>query len=137
VERIVTHSSEFEHSGARLRTVILACAGSDGDTNGRRLALARALLPLLKSGEGRLVLTSDPALGPSTLALMGLVGNLLSELDGRSIAFLANDQSVISPARTPRKDSGVFLVDSAQLRQLDENGWPEAAKLLEAVDEAL
>jgi hypothetical protein len=136
IRRIVSHSAEFERSGAKFRSAILACAGSDNEINERRLALARALLPLLTSGAGQLVFTSDPKLGPPTQALLELVGILLGELQGRSITFLANDKRIAAPAAIPRKESGVFLVDSEDYCQLEQRAWDQYTNLLEADDEA-
>ena len=135
VERIATRSAQFERVGAKLRTVILACAGCDRKRNDRRLLLVRALLPLLPFREGRLVLTSNPNKGPTTDELFELAGALLSELQQRSITLFANDWEVVTP--TPRKQSGVFLANPGTFRGLDPTTSIQDAELLEAVGEAV
>jgi hypothetical protein len=124
-ERIITHCSQFERSGAMLRSIILACAGCDSKSYERRLALVRALLPLLTFGEGQFVLTNDPDSGPSNQAVMELVGTLLSELQGRSITFLANGRQVPTPAT--RKDSGIYLTGPTTHRALETPVWLDDA----------
>ena len=108
VERFVTHSSEFERSGAKLRTIILACGRSDEDSNTRRSALVKSLLPLLTAGDGRLVLTNDSSAGPSNDELFEFVETMSSDLHGSAISIVANDPEVVPSESAAPVDSGIF-----------------------------
>lgn len=130
VERIVTHSAEFERSGTKLRTVILACTECDSVSRYRQLPLVRALLHLLTSGDGRLVLTSTPNQEP---ALVKLARVVCSELQERSITFMANELEVFTP--TPPRDLGVYFVRRETCRELNTYSWLPDAELRETVRE--
>ena len=90
IERIVAQSSEFERPGSKLRSVILACAGFDGASNARRLQLLSALLPLLTSGESRLVLTTAPNRKTSNDALLELAETLSIPKSPKGLRSLLN-----------------------------------------------
>jgi hypothetical protein len=108
VDRFMTNSTEFGRSGTRLRTIILACGGGDGESNTRRGELVKALLPLLTPKGGRLVLTNDSSAGPSNDELLEFIGTMLGELRGTSVTFVANDQVVVPVEPAAPMDSGIF-----------------------------
>jgi hypothetical protein len=109
VDRIRVHSSEFERFGAKLRTVILSCAGNDPASCDRRAELVGALLTLIEPERGKIVLESDPREGLTTKDLIASVGQSLDNLGGRSIAFLANDEG--STRESTRRGSGTYSIE--------------------------
>ncbi len=119
VERFVTHSSDLERSEAKLRTIIIACGPGDEESNTRRSALIRSLLPLLTAGEGRLVLTNDSSAGPSNDELLEFVETMLSDLHGSSITVVANDQEVVRFEPAAPIDSGIFTLGPETQGELD------------------
>jgi hypothetical protein len=117
VDRIRSHSAEFERSGAKLRTVILSCAGNDPVVRAGRADLVDALSTLIDADEGKIVLESDPRAGLTTEELILSVGRCLDNLDGRSIAFLANDDSVFP--QSTRHGSGMYAIEHDTLHDTD------------------
>lgn len=109
-ERIAIQVAEFERQGSKLRSIILACERFDQVSNARRLQLVKALLSLLTSGEGRLVLATSRSEETVGAALQELAQSVASELQERSIVFVANDREVRTSTRPARMDSGVFSI---------------------------
>jgi len=109
-ERIAIQVAEFERQGSKLRSIILACARFDQISNARRLQLVRALLSLLTSGEGRLVLATSQSEETVGEALQELAQAVAGELQERSIVFVANDREIKTSTRPARKNSGVFSI---------------------------
>jgi len=109
-ERIAIQVAEFERQGSKLRSIILACARFDQISNDRRAQLVKALLPLLTSVEGQLVLSISDGDETAVEALDQLAHSMTSELQERSIVLVANGREISARTRSARKDSGVFSI---------------------------
>jgi len=126
-ERIAIQVAEFERQGSKLRSIILACARFDQISNARRTQLVKALLSLLTSFEGQLVLStsdSDETVGE---ALEELAQSMASDLQQRSIVFVANGRELSTPGRLARKDSGVFSLQLDDCNNLVTSDWQQNA----------
>jgi hypothetical protein len=126
--RIRACCAEFERDNIRLRSVIIACSGTDRRCYEQRAKLVRALLPLLDPGSGRIALECAPGTGRTTHDLITSVDAAFDELGGRTMAFFADDERVTERAHIKRQDSGVYTIDPETLRGIDPHyllGWSE------------